>query len=518
MANQFGGYQVPPQPNGPPGGGPGIPIDENLARDLIAALGASVVHTSTQVGNLAQAQAQSNLFAAQANQTHAAAMQQIAGAWRGGGGGEESGYRTLKPKHELTKIKAANAKDLMEEMAQFEVDLGELGIQAHSEAAYRQFRAVVVDRAKEVVNLVVVQGQGSNLKADLERLTANGAPRDQRDDCGGRLYNTCVQALERSVRLTREKRIEIIALIDAACVMQGDSVQAAEDFLGKWRKLRYLQHRERLVGLTANAQYQELLAYGMTPQMAERYSVTLLNNEQFELNRLLKERISIPIYEFIMLKPPNLRPISMDAVVNCVEEWIVFKDRSKERSRVDDPRGAIRAVTIQDPPSDTTGLSTSTGHGDQSDESTAYTDYSGGQPPGDDSGQYATPSFDEWLSAPSSGRASERLIKATWALMAVRQEKEPVARAVNLLGSRSAGRHQKPIDSERVPRPDGHLQVRHSVSRVRDIIQTFGLVQTVWQGRTRRSRLAPTTSANGRLATTFVAVLIISNGTIGSNG
>ena len=58
MANQFGGYQVPPQPNGPPGMGPGIPLDENLARDLIAALGASVVHTSTQVGNLAQAQAQ----------------------------------------------------------------------------------------------------------------------------------------------------------------------------------------------------------------------------------------------------------------------------------------------------------------------------------------------------------------------------------------------------------------------------------------------------------------------------
>ena len=42
------------------------------------------------------------------------------------GSGSDQGYRHLKPKKDLQKITAGDAKTLMIELADFEVDLGEL--------------------------------------------------------------------------------------------------------------------------------------------------------------------------------------------------------------------------------------------------------------------------------------------------------------------------------------------------------------------------------------------------------
>ena len=53
----------------------------------------------------------------------------------------------------MTRIKAQDARSLMVELAQFEVDLGELGVPVYSEAAYRQLRAMADGKAKEVIDL-----------------------------------------------------------------------------------------------------------------------------------------------------------------------------------------------------------------------------------------------------------------------------------------------------------------------------------------------------------------------------
>ena len=68
-------------------------MDERLVRDLIAALGASVVNTNSQVGQLAS---EVQRFLRQ-------------GGLAGGGGGQEHGYRVLKPKKEITQITAEDA-------------------------------------------------------------------------------------------------------------------------------------------------------------------------------------------------------------------------------------------------------------------------------------------------------------------------------------------------------------------------------------------------------------------------
>ena len=66
-------------------------------------------------------------------------------------------YRHLKPKKDLQKITAIDAKTLMIELADFEVDLGELGVPTQSEAAYRQLRAVYQGRTLDVVDLELVR-------------------------------------------------------------------------------------------------------------------------------------------------------------------------------------------------------------------------------------------------------------------------------------------------------------------------------------------------------------------------
>ena len=127
----WGGGQGPPQREGPIGGGPAdpnfptqpqhAPQQPLTMEQMMQVLGASVLNTNQTVGYLAQT------------------LQQNAGGSAGSG---SQGYRALKPKKELVSLSADNARTLMTELMQFEVDLGELGVAVTSEAAYRQLRAM----------------------------------------------------------------------------------------------------------------------------------------------------------------------------------------------------------------------------------------------------------------------------------------------------------------------------------------------------------------------------------------
>ena len=99
---------------GPHGGGPWYPPPpgdgggDDLIRQLIIAMGASVVNTNQNISHLGQ--------------TVVSSQQ------------EQSGYRHLKPKKDVTKITCDGAEELMVELMQFEVDMGELGVHLQSEA------------------------------------------------------------------------------------------------------------------------------------------------------------------------------------------------------------------------------------------------------------------------------------------------------------------------------------------------------------------------------------------------
>ena len=151
-------------------------INDDMIRQLIATLGASVHHANQNLASLAQGlwQSQQNLVYVTTHMYQGltniaqAIRGAPAGGWSSESRGNQEGYRELKPKKDMTKVTAQDAKTLMVELAQFEVDLGELGVAVASEAAYRQLRAMAEGKAKEVVDLETVRGQGEALKLQLK--------------------------------------------------------------------------------------------------------------------------------------------------------------------------------------------------------------------------------------------------------------------------------------------------------------------------------------------------------------
>ena len=188
-----------------------------------------------QLGDHLGFMSQQNMAMFQQNQT---LMQQM-NTNRSGSGDDSGGYRTLKPRKEITAITADNVQALMEELDQFEVDLGELGLHLQTEQAYRQLRAMCTGKARDVIDLEIVAG-GKALKLDLDIAIAQNLGKPARDTCGAKLYRHMVDALEKSVRLTPDKRCEIAQNLYSEARMLGDTVSDAEVFLCKWRKARRL--------------------------------------------------------------------------------------------------------------------------------------------------------------------------------------------------------------------------------------------------------------------------------------
>ena len=154
-------------------------LSEQLLRELITAMGASVVATNNSVQVLSQTV--HNLAATRTN--------------AGGDGGTGHGYRNLKPKKDITKITADSARSLMVELAQFEIDLGERGVPPLSEAGYRQLRAVSVGRAREVIDLFTVTGRPQQVLEYLNQQSYLGGTRADCDRAGAELFVTCKEAL-----------------------------------------------------------------------------------------------------------------------------------------------------------------------------------------------------------------------------------------------------------------------------------------------------------------------------------
>ena len=207
--------------------------NQDLFRQMMGALGEQAVRSQQSIDLIART------LAGQGQQ-------------RGGGdGGNDPGYRHLKPKKDITHISGRDAKTLMLEWVQFEIDLGELGVVIPSEAAYRQLRAMVTDKAKDVVDLELARGDGKQLLDELNTLSQNRMPQDQRDQVASRLYRGLKFELERVVRLTASRRCDIATEMDKEAVMTGDTPADADAFLGKWRRAQRVMYRENLVNMPA---------------------------------------------------------------------------------------------------------------------------------------------------------------------------------------------------------------------------------------------------------------------------
>ena len=129
--------------------GPGLGCQDGLprcVRGIMAAMGAAVANTNTSIQILTDT------------------MQQ------GRDQASVGGFRTLKPKKDITNITAEDAPTLMVQLDQFEIDLGEIGLMPQTEAGYRQLRAVCTGRAREIVDLCTAHGKGLMLVQYLKQL------------------------------------------------------------------------------------------------------------------------------------------------------------------------------------------------------------------------------------------------------------------------------------------------------------------------------------------------------------
>ena len=171
-----------------------------------------------------------------------------------------SGFRSLKPKKDFTKVTAESAKKLMNEIYQLEVDFGELGIFPQSESGFRQLKAQCDGKAREIVDLALVEMPLVHIKENLENLRRHNAPVPHRDQLGGRLYDGLIAKLEDCVRLTPEKRQEIAMATDAEAKMHDDTPGEAEAFLQRWRVSKYMLIKEGLVPVDPQTMIRQMQA------------------------------------------------------------------------------------------------------------------------------------------------------------------------------------------------------------------------------------------------------------------
>ena len=325
--------------HGPPGGGQGgTPMTlQDTVMGMMDAITQSTVHTNQRFAQFADHMGYMQQQNAQHMHQLGQAMQQGMGK---GSGDDAGGYRALKPKKEITAITADNAAALMMELDQFEVDMGELGVHLQTEAAYRQLRAMCSGKARDVIDLEVEVPQGKALKLALDDAVSRNVGKAQRDFCGARLYSHMVQALEKSVRLTPDKRCEIAQDKYSEARMLGDTVADAEVFLCKWRQARRLMYKEDLVEKTAKEMFEYYQQFNITPEGLQELLKMCENRDKALRIEFMNHRISASVYEHIMGCKPV--PDTLDEMIAEIEVWIRKKSCPQRKTMAS--HGVIRVM------------------------------------------------------------------------------------------------------------------------------------------------------------------------------
>ena len=275
----------------------------------------------------------------QSQQMHAQmaqGLQSMAENQGSGGSGDTAshGYRALKPKKDMTRITAESARILMNEISSFEVDLNELGIAKLSEPAYRQLRAMAEGKAKDVIDIETVQGRGKELFDQLTWATNNHQHRYARDDIGGKLYNFLVSRLEDSVRLNTTKRLTIAEEIYSEARMYDDTPKEAELFLSRWRRSRYMMHKEGLVNQKREVLVDRLSSQGIDAESIQEVNHSLEISERREMHTFLHQRVSKSVYEFIMSQSESEQARNIDDCIVLIQKYCEVKARVLDKDKV----------------------------------------------------------------------------------------------------------------------------------------------------------------------------------------
>ena len=342
-------------------GGEGPPQEPPL-QDMLWAFITMIYQANTDANALGAAQAQQTAEMMQfiAQQSVQMSSQMVQGfqsmaANKGSGRAGElasHGYRALKPKKDMTKITADDARKLMTEISSFEVDLDELGIAKFSEAAYRQLRAMAEGKAKDVVDIETVHGRGKELLDQLTWATNNHQHQYSRDDIGGKLYDFLVGRLEDSVRLNQTKRLTIAEEIYAEARMYEDTPKEAEMFLSRWRRSRYLMYKEGLVNKPRMELVERLSNQGADAESLQAVNHSLEVNERREMHVFLNQRVSKSVYEFIMSQSENEQARNIDDCISLIQKYCEVKARvlDKEKVAVKVLEGGRRVVSMDGVP------------------------------------------------------------------------------------------------------------------------------------------------------------------------
>ena len=120
--------------------------------NAVQAMSQSVINTNQQLEFLTQNLHQHSQATYQSVSGMADSLRQNGvGSGSAAGSASGGGVRSLKPKKDMTQITASDARTLMFEIDQFEIDLGEIGVSKQSEEAYRQLRAMSTGKANDVL-------------------------------------------------------------------------------------------------------------------------------------------------------------------------------------------------------------------------------------------------------------------------------------------------------------------------------------------------------------------------------
>ncbi len=137
----------------------------------------------------------------------------------------------------------------------------------------------------------------------------------------------CIQELGQAVRLRSEKRLRIREEVYSEANMLDDSVKGADNFLSRWRKARQLLFRENQVGPDSQQMVNTLASQGVDAASLNACQAAYELTERRELDYFLMRRVQPTVDKHLMQL--RSKPTTLDACIQCIEEWIESCSRDK---------------------------------------------------------------------------------------------------------------------------------------------------------------------------------------------
>ena len=134
--------------------------------------------------------------------------------------------------------------------------------------------------------------------------------------------------------------------------MYDDTPKEAELFLSRWRRSRYLMHKEGLVNKSRKELLEKLGRQGADAESLQAVNHSLEINERREMHVFLNQRVSKSVYEFIMSQGEKEQAKNIDDCIGLIQKYCEVKARvlDKEKVAVKVLEGGRRVVSMDGVP------------------------------------------------------------------------------------------------------------------------------------------------------------------------